>query len=216
MHSIYEEFLEYLDNENKEKCVKFVISKLESKELDILTLYSEILQPALNRFYCNLDEDKLCIWREQVRASIIRTIIELCYPYILKEREVKGITSLKIQVFVGCPAEEYCDTGARMIADIFILYGFDAIFVGANIPRDEIRDLINTLKPKIIAISITNYYNLIEAEKAISLIRNYTKFDGIIVVEGVAFLSNPEVYKKIGADIYLENYSQIKLLAKEV
>ena len=103
-----------------------------------------------------------------------------------------------------------------MVADFFTLYGYEAIFVGANTPRTEIGDAINTLKPRIIAISVTNYFNLMEAEKAISLIKEHTDFDGKIIVGGLAFMKNPEIYKKIGADIFVENYNQLQKLSEEV
>ena len=173
MHALYGEFMEYLDKEDKENCIKFIKDKLDKKELDIPTLYKEILEPSLNAFYCDVEEEKLCIWKEHIRTSIIRTIIEICYLYILKERKEKGAKLINQTVLIGCPAEEYHDTGARMIADIFTLYGFNAIFVGANTPREEIRDAINLLKPKFIGISVTISYNLVEAEKAISLIRYF-------------------------------------------
>ena len=215
MHPLYDEFLEYIDKEDKEKCVEFVLNKLDNKEINVPTLYKEILEPSLNRFYCDVDEEKLCIWKEHVRSSIIRTIIELCYPYILKERNERNIKILNKKIFIGCPAEEYHEIGARMIADIFILNGYDAIFVGANTPREEIRDAINSLKPAYIGICITNYFTLIEAEKAISLIKEHTEFTGKILVGGQAFLSNPDNYKKIGADLLIQNYGDIEKLAKE-
>ena len=215
MHILYEEFVEYLDKEDKENCIKFVTDKLEKKGLDIPTLYKEILEPSLNAFYCNAEEEKLCIWKEHIRTSIIRAIIEICYLYILKERKEKGIKILNQSILVGCPAEEYHDTGARMIADIFTLYGFDAIFVGANTPKGEIRDAINLLKPKYIGISVTISYNLVEAEKAISLIKQNTEFKGKIAVGGQAFQNNPDNYKKIGADFLIRNFNEIEKLAKE-
>ena len=55
-----------------------------------------------------------------------------------------------------------------------------------------------------------------EAEKAISLIKEHTDFDGKIIVGGLAFMSNPEIYKKIGADIYGKNYKDIQKLTGEV
>lgn len=215
MHQIYGEFLEYLDNEDKENCINLITSKLDKKELDIPTLYKEILEPSLNAFYCDAEEEKMCIWKEHIRTSIIRTIIEICYLYILKERKEKGVKLLNQTILIGCPAEEYHDTGAKMIADIFTLYGFNAIFVGANTPKEEIRDAINLLKPKFIGISVTISYNLVEAEKAISLIKQHTEFDGKIVVGGQAFQNNPDNYKKIGADILIRNFNEIEKLAKE-
>ena len=216
MHPFYEEFLKFLDNEDKENSVKYIISKLDGKEIDIPTLYTEILAPSLNSFYCDGEVDELCIWKEHIRTSIIKTIIEICYPYIIRERKENGFEPKHIKVLIGCPAEELHDVGAKMVADFFTLYGYEAIFVGANTPRTEIGDAINTLKPRIIAISVTNYFNLMEAEKAISLIKEHTDFDGKIIVGGLAFMKNPEIYKKIGADIFVENYNQLQKLSEEV
>jgi len=217
MHPFYEEFLKFLENEDKENCVEFIISKLDKEEIDVPNLYTEILEPSLKIIYCEEEEeDNLCIWKEHIRSSIIQTIIEICYPYIIKERKESGFKPNQIKVLVGCPAGELHDVGARMITDFFTLYGYEAIYVGANTPRTEIRDAINTIKPKIIAISVTNYFNLIEAEKAICLIKEHTDFTGKIVVGGLAFMNNPEIYKKIGADIFIENYKEIQKLAEEV
>ena len=216
MHPFYEEFLKFLEIEDKENCVEFIISKLDNEEIDVPTLYTEILEPSLNLFYCEEEDDDLCIWKEHIRTSIIQTIIEICYPYIIRERKEREFKLNQIKVFIGCPAEELHDIGARMIADFFTLYGYEAIFAGANTPRIEIKDAINTLKPKIIAISVTNYFNLIEAEKAICLIKEHTDFSGKIVVGGLAFMNNPEIYKKIGADIFIENHKEIQKLAEEV
>ena len=56
---------------------------------------------------------------------------------------------------------------------------------------------------------------MIEAEKAISLIRENTEFTGKIIVGGQAFQNNPDNSKKIGADILIQNYEDIEKLAKE-
>lgn len=52
-------------------------------------MYTKILAPSLNTMECKIDEKNICIWREHVRISIIRTIVECCYPYIMKERHEK-------------------------------------------------------------------------------------------------------------------------------
>ena len=84
MHPLYDEFVSYLDDEDKEKCVQFVLSNLQNHALDIVTLYNEILTPALYADFCKEEEKEICIWKEHIRTSIVRTIIECCYPFIVK------------------------------------------------------------------------------------------------------------------------------------
>ncbi len=214
MHPFYNEFLSYLREENKEKCVNFILDKLEKKQIKIVELYDEILAPSLNTMFCDKKEEKLCIWKEHVRTYIIRTILECCYPYIVKERKEKGISPKNEKIVVVCPSDEFHEMGARMIVDFFTLLGFESIFVGANTPKSEIETAIQQIKPKFVAISVTNYYNLVEAEKAIKLIRDKVKFNGKIIVGGTAFKNNPEVYRKIGADYYLQTFDEIKKIVE--
>ncbi len=215
MHPLYNQFLEYLLNENKKKAVNFILSKLKNKEIDIITLHSEIMTPALNTMFCDIEnKHSECIWKEHIRTSIVRTIIECSYPYIIKEREEKGIKKKDDKVIVVCPSEEYHEIGARIVVDFFTLLGFDTIFIGANTPRNEIEAAIELINPKYVAISVTTYYNLVEAEKAINFIREKAKFTGKIIVGGTAFINNPEIYKKIGADLLIQTFDDIKQLTE--
>lgn len=215
MHKLYEEFMEIIESENKEKSIEFAINKLTTGEVDIKTLYKEILEPSLNNIGCKINEDHLCIWREHVRTSIVRTIIECCYPFIIKERKQKSLEKTGKRVIVICPDGEYHDIGARMVADIFTLSGFETIFIGSSTPKEEFISAIDFLTPQYIAMSVTNYYNLVSAKKTVDIIRNSTFLPIKILVGGHAFYSNPETFKKFGADLLIKDFEDIEKLAKE-
>jgi len=216
MQTAYEQFLSYLDKDDKFGCVDFILTRLQKNDLDIVTLYDNILAPSLRESFCREKHKAICIWEEHVRSSIIRTIIECCYPYVVKERNDKYMSPLKGKVIVVCPPEELHEIGARMVADFFTLCGFDAIFVGANTPQVEILEAIDYVKPKYIAISITNYYNLVAARKTISKIRELgeiTDADFKIIVGGLAFEQNPCACDDVGVDLLLHNFEDIKNLS---
>jgi methanogenic corrinoid protein MtbC1 len=213
MHPLYNEFVGYLAEENKEKSVEFILEKLEKIEVGIVELYVEILGPSLNQMFCDDLEDILCIWKEHVRTAIIRTILELTYPYILKEKKEKNVKALNKKVVIVCPGEELHEIGARMVVDFFTLLGYDTTFVGANTPKAEIKAALVEIKPDYVGISVTNYYNLVEAERTIQLLKEI-KFNGKIIVGGNAFTKNPDVYKEIGADLMIQTFEDIKKLAE--
>ena len=48
MHPMYEEFVGHLAREDKLRCVELALSKLSRGEIDVVTLYNEVLTPALN------------------------------------------------------------------------------------------------------------------------------------------------------------------------
>lgn len=205
----------YIEKEDKESAVEYAINLLNEGKIDILTLYRDILSPSLNNMFCNVDEKEIFVWREHVRSSIVRTIIECAYPYVIKEREKRGIKRKNQSAIVVCPQEEYHEIGARMAADFYTLLGFDTVFVGANTPKEDFVSAINVLKPKYVVISVTNYYNIVNAERAIKKLRQKANYDLRIIVGGYAFKSNKEVYKKIGADYLLDTFEEIEEFIKE-
>jgi methanogenic corrinoid protein MtbC1 len=213
MHPLYKDFIQYLVSENKSKVLDFILSKLDNKAIDIVTLYNELLRPALNNMECNGPEE-YCIWKEHVRSSIIRAVIENCYQFVNREHEEKyGNLNPDKKVMVICPTEELHEIGPRMVTDFFTLCGYSVTFVGANTPKRSFLSAIDIVKPDYIAISVTNYYNLVATQKVISEIRKQKHQEFEIIVGGHAFTSNPDIYKKIGADLLLQSFEDIKKLA---
>lgn len=203
MEEVIKEFKKFLENEDKENAVNYILEKVKNKEIEILDLYSYILEPSLNSIICT-ESEKLCVWREHVRSSIVRTIIECCYPYVINIRNSINLLKNK-KAIVLCPNEETHEIGARIVTDVFTICGYDAMFVGANTPKSDFIDVINHIKPYYLAISVTNYYNVFSAKKIISEIRQTINFDLKIMVGGNAFRNNQNLYKEIGADISISN-----------
>lgn len=212
MEEILEKFELYFEDENKEKAVKFIMEKLQAKEIDVIQLYSNILSPVLNRMQCKLQDKRICIWKEHVKTAIVRTIVECCYPYVIQKRDELNIDRKGV-VAVLCPPEEYHDLGARMAADFFTICGYASIFVGSAVPYQDFYNAIHMIKPDIAAISVSNYYNLVAAKKMIEEMKNALDYPLKIVVGGYAFQDDEEKYKLVGADYYVRTYEDIRKIA---
>jgi methanogenic corrinoid protein MtbC1 len=216
VHELYQRFLSRLDNGDRYGCVDLILAKLSANELDVVTAYDEILAPALRESYCRERQRQICVWEEHVRTSIARTVIECCYPYVIKERDRQSKLASRGKAIVVCPTEELHEIGARMVADFFTLCGFDAMFVGANTPQAQILEAIGYVKPRYVAISVTSYYNLLAARRLVEKIRSakeMTKADFTIIVGGYAFERNPEVSEEMGADLLLSGFEDIRRLS---
>jgi methanogenic corrinoid protein MtbC1 len=211
MHPLYGEFVKLLEEESGEKVLDFVQSKLARKELDIVTLYDQLVAPSLNNMVCKEDPNT-CIWREHVRSSIVRTVIESSYRFVIEERNEKHGPKAGDKVLVICPLEEYHELGARVVADFFTLCGFDVKFVGANTPKEVVLSAVEQVRPRYIAISVTNRYNLFAAQRTIAMIRGSSAGNVKIIVGGRAFEGNPDRYKEIGADLVMQGYEDIRKL----
>lgn len=204
----YEEFLELLENEDKMNAVKYALELIDSKKMNIVDLYSNILTPALNNMQCKLTDKKICIWKEHVRTAIVRTIVECCYPYVIKSLKEKDILN-KTAVII-CPPEENHDLGARMVADYFTLCGWKAIFVGSNTPYEDFFNASEHIRPNVIAISISNYYTIVEAKKIIAELKALLGTSVKIIVGGYAVRQSKGNFETLGADYHIETFNELK------
>ena len=98
-------------------------------------------------------------WMVGEEGRGVRTIIEMAYPFVLKQRKV----NLNKKAAIVCPDGEQHELGARMVSDYLRIMGYETYFVGRDTPRLEFLDMIKVLDLDVVAISVTNYYNLSKA-----------------------------------------------------
>lgn len=208
---VYTKFKKALESEDREACLKVAHSALESKDVGIVQLYTEVIARALNEMDLLDMATPEAIWHEHVRSSIVRSVLESSYPFVLEERKAKG----KGKAVVICPTEEYHEIGARMVADFLVLLGYDVVFVGANTPLKSIIAGVKGSQPKIVALSITNVFNLLAARRVTDELltaRKTMKKKFTLVVGGSAFKSNPHMAKEMGADELVQSFEDLKTL----
>jgi methanogenic corrinoid protein MtbC1 len=205
---LLDKLIELIQKEDKAQAVKLCLDALESHELGVPVLYENVLAPALNRIIVTHSNEDEMIWREHVMSSIVRSIIETCYPYVIREREQMG-KQTEESVLVVCPRQEEHDIGARMIADFYTIWGYKTTFVGANTPEKTVLNAIGYMKPRYIALSVSNYYNMFAAKRLIQSVRSRSGFDVSIIVGGHAFLDNQSAALTIGADYLLQSFEDI-------
>ncbi|MDF2908540.1 MAG: cobalamin B12-binding domain protein [Herbinix sp.] len=213
MDRIYKQFEVFFEEENKEEAVKYILEKLQAGEIDMIDLYTTILTPLLNNMTCKLADKRICIWKEHVKTAIVRTIVENCYSYVISKRNILNYPRRGVAAIL-CPPEEYHDLGARMVADFFTIGGYDAIYVGSNTPYQDFYNAVHVIRPEVVAISVSNYYNLVAAKKMIEELKKALDYPLKIVVGGYAFHDDASKYKLIGADYYAGSYEEILQLAK--
>lgn len=214
MNKYTEEFIQILETENKEEAVKFALDLLKNQKTDIVELYSDILTPALNNMQCFLVDKDLCVWKEHVWTAIVRTIVECCYPYVVAKRDEEVVVK-RGKVILLCPPEEFHDLGARMVADFFTICGYDATFIGNNTPYDDFYNAADRINPDIIAISVSNFYNLVVTKKIIEDLRKKIGNKTKIVVGGYAFSRDSKNISLVGADCYVDTFADIKEMAEK-
>lgn len=216
MHPLFNEFIAYLDRHDKDKCVQLVTTNLADGTVDIVSLYEEIITPAQHAGTNSFSLMPISIWEEHARTSIIRTVVECCYPFVVRERDTKFRSSFRGRVIVVCPPGELHEIGARLVADYFTLCGFKADFIGANTPLEDIVESIRAIQPRFVAISVTNYFNLVTTRSAVEKIlslKNELNFQ--LILGGQACQDNLLTCQQMGSARLLHSFADIRKLAQE-
>ncbi|NCC79976.1 MAG: cobalamin-binding protein, partial [Clostridia bacterium] len=95
MNNYLMKFNGIIESENREKSLAFIKELLEERKLSVMEVYEKVLTPSLNSMEGTGNEE-MDIWKEHIRTSIVRTIIENMYPYVIRERDEKyGVKSGK-------------------------------------------------------------------------------------------------------------------------
>lgn len=209
MDKLVIEFKKILKEGNRKEVLDYIIHKIDNKEIDVIDLYCKVIMPLLNNMECDLEDKNICKWKEQVKGSIIRTVIECLYPYVIMKKEESNYSKKGVAV-VMCPPEEYYDIEARIMSDFLTILGYESVFVGANTPYKDFYDAISYVNPELVLISVSNYYNVVSTKKIIDDLKNRVDGELKIVVFGLAFDEDEKLYKNVGADYQIKCYEELK------
>lgn len=213
LQQAYKTFTHALDQLDRTACLMWAKQILEQGDIPLIQLYEHILAPSLNLIASNEIEQQIPIWEEHIRSGIVRSVIELASPYVLFELAKSGVEPLSQQALVLCLEEEYHELGARIAADYLILLGFRVHFIGANTPKSEIFNALQLLSPKLLVISVTNYYHLTTLQHLILEIKADTSLSPYIAVGGYAVENTPHIHDIIHPDFFVcsfQDYIKLK------
>ena len=202
--AIFEQFAEAFDRLDKEACIQITFDALSVGEIGIVDLYEGVLRRSLSDLTDKEVDPQHKIWKEHIQSSIVRTVLEMAFPFVIKQRQ----THVMGKAAIVCPDQEQHELGARMVSDYMSLLGYQTLYVGRNTPKDEFNDMISTLSLDVVALSVTNYYNLSSAIKTVEMIR--AKFPQIkIIAGGLAIQNNPQSLANLNVEI-TRNYSELQ------
>jgi methanogenic corrinoid protein MtbC1 len=151
--------------------------------------------------------NQISVAQEHFCSAATQMIMAQLYPMLFKG-ELK-----QKHVIVACVGGELHELGARMVADIFELEGWDSYFIGANTP---IRDLLKTISEKkvpLVALSVTMTYHLSELKEYIRELHKSSS-NLKIMVGGYPFNVTPTLWQKVGADAWAPDAVQAVQVAE--
>lgn len=171
---------------------------------ELQEFYLGVIQPAMVDIGAMWERGELSVAREHLATAIVTRILASQHMRFF------GLDKPKGKALVSAAANEYHELGARMIADLLDLDGWDVKFIGSNVPVEEAVGIIRSERPSFAGISVTMPFNL---EKAAGLIRRIHDTPDIsgtkILVGGRAFQLSPSLWRALGADACVNNAADI-------
>jgi methanogenic corrinoid protein MtbC1 len=203
----HKEFLQLLISGNRSKCSELARNYL-NKGGSIKELYETIFKKALYEVGELWEYNKISVATEHLISAIVEGILNELYSNISSGYKINKT------VIVSCVEDEFHQIGIKMIGDVFEMNGWNAYFLGANTPTNELISFAKILHPDIFAISLSIYFHLPVLEKMIPAIRK--EFPELpILVGGQAFRhGGQDVLLKYENVIYKPDLNSTELFIK--
>ena len=135
-----------------------------------MQLFDRVLAPTLVRIGQLWHEGQLSVAQEHFGTRRISTLVEDLTRLAVDEASTDAVV-------VACFADELHEVGALGLAMRFATWGWRPIVLGARTPPDALRTAVDTVAPKLVALSLTV---VPERERARELVDGYASACGAI------------------------------------
>lgn len=142
------------------------VNGLAEGNYDLESVYTKLIMPSLYDVGRLWEQGQISIAHEHLSTSIVIRIMSSLYSSFCSAEHTRGTA------IVSSSVNDHHEIGARMVADVLELNGWNVYYLGANTPYDDLMKLIREEKPHILALSVTMSYNLPEAAEIVDKIKN--------------------------------------------
>lgn len=158
--STFDSYVSNLINGNKRHCLS-IVEILIDKGMPIADIYTHLFQRSLYKVGRLWEENKISVAVEHIATAITETLLAQTYP------RAAALPKHGRRAVVACVTGERHQIGSRMIADILELRGWDSHYLGADTPKDALLDLLLTLQPELLGLSVSLSSNADQGKRLI-------------------------------------------------
>lgn len=159
------------------KLVKAVQNYYKEKN-NILHIFTDIITPAMYKIGELWENGKISVADEHASTEMISRIVDW-----LAVQEIKGENKDQCAISMSIYCEQHT-LGIKMVASYLDIIGYRSIYMGNNLPANELIAIIKKEKPKILALSLTLKSHQDSLVNIIKLIREIDSFSNIDILVG--------------------------------
>jgi methanogenic corrinoid protein MtbC1 len=186
-----------------------IVTEALKNGLSIRDLYTSVFQPAQYEVGRLWLLNKVSVAEEHFCTAATQAIMAELYPQIISSRRI-GKTMV-----AACIGSELHEIGVRMVADFFEMEGWDTYYLGAGVGYSQVVSAIQTHAPQLVALSATMTYHVPAVREIITAIRiNLSNRVPPIMVGGLPFNNNTDLWSDVGADLWARNATDAVQMAQ--
>lgn len=212
MTSTSSEFLAVLRRGDRRAAFRVIDEALDAGT-ELREIYLGVVQPAMREIGRLWQENELTVAEEHLATAIVQLVMGRAFERVFVWRDSRTPV-----LIAACADEERHQIGLRMLCDLLEMEGWDTMYLGASVPIESLVDLVRKHEPDAVAMSATIAPHVVRVRNAIAAIRaaDLPK-QPVVAVGGRAFLSDPSLATRIGADITAADASDaVRLLEEQV
>jgi methanogenic corrinoid protein MtbC1 len=178
------------------------------QRLGIANLYEHVVQPALDRVGHLWSQNAISVAEEHLASAVAESAIAALYPEFPWPTSPSPHSAL-----VTCVQGNLHRLGPRMIADLLLVDGWDALFLGADTPVEALAELARKRKPVFVALSIAISSTLPAARGSIAALGGIVPKVHVLV-GGRVVAMRPDLAHELGADAVATSASEGTRIAR--
>ena len=153
-----------------------IIAELSDRGWTVEDIYEKVIRDSLYKVGDLWESGQISVSSEHLASAIVESILNEQYSRIISQiKNNKTVVAASVE-------NEIHQIGIKMVADIFEMSGFNVHYLGANNPLEDLVNFIDTVKPNILAVSISINYHISSLELLIEAIRK--KYPDLIIIAG--------------------------------
>jgi MerR family transcriptional regulator, light-induced transcriptional regulator len=192
------------------EALELLVEDALAEGVPVPSLYVEVVQPAQYEIGRLWKEGRITVAQEHLATDVARSALGLLQAHLPSE------PSNGTQVVVGCVEGEHHDLGARMVADLLAMAGFDVHFLGANVPARDVVDFVESRAPRLLALSATVGAGIGRLRETIAAVRRAAARRVHIAVGGQLLLRRPKLIRSLGGDVYARDAREMVAVARRI
>jgi methanogenic corrinoid protein MtbC1 len=177
--NVYESYLNALLAGKRSEC-HTMVQELLNAHINLKELYGRLFQRSMYQVGELWETNRITVANEHLATAITESLLNLAYPLVF------GAEHTGKKAVISCSANEFHQLGGKMVADILELNGWDAHFLGANTPPDDMARFIHEVKPDMAGLSLSILSNMDNLKRAMEVIKSdFPNMD--LLIGGQAF-----------------------------